>query len=208
MKTLTIGLLMILLSGIAATQASTAAAQVSASKDAPDLIVIKTSWRRVEPINPGLNGASVYNPENAARMAVNTARINEFNSARERGADVPPPKLLSVPSTPDLPPAVRPWSGYRYEFTVKNTGAKLIRQVVFEHSFLDPRTQKKVGLRQYKSKVKIRPGLTAKLVVYSSRRPIGTIDATQTGQPDQSKEEVVIQRIKYADGSVWERAAQ
>ena len=52
MKTLKIGLLMILLSGIAAIQASTAAAQGSASKDAPDLIVIKTSWRKVEPINP------------------------------------------------------------------------------------------------------------------------------------------------------------
>ena len=208
MKTLKIGLLMILLSGIAATQTSTASAQVSASKAAPDLIVIKTSWRKVERFNPTLHEASVSNPEYAARMAVNTARINEFNSARQSGAEVPPPKLLSVPSTPTLSPGVRPWSGYKYEFTVKNIGAKLIRHVVFEHSFIDPRTQKQVGRREYKSKVKVRPGLTAKLVVYSSRRPMGTIDATQTGQQDQSHEQVVIQRIKYADGSVWERAAQ
>ncbi|HKO35206.1 MAG TPA: hypothetical protein VJV21_01925 [Pyrinomonadaceae bacterium] len=206
MKTLKIGLLMTLLVGTAAAQGSTA--QVSTNKDAPDLVVIKTSWRKVERFTPTVNEASGGNPEYAARMAVNTARINEFNSARQSGADVPPPKLLSVPSTPSLRPAVHSWSGYRYEFTVKNTGAKLIRQVVFEHSFIDPRTQKKLGRRQYKSNVKIRPSLTAKLVVYSSRRPIGTIDVTQTGQQDQSQEQVVIQRIKYADGSVWERAAQ
>lgn len=208
MKTLTIGLLMALLVGTAAAQGSTATAQVSTHKDAPDLVVIKTSWRKVERFTPTLNEASGSNPEYAGRMAVNTARINEFNSARQTGADVPPPKLLSVPSTPSLQPAARSWSGYRYEFTVKNTGAKLIRQVVFEHSSIDPRTQKKLGRRQYKSNVKIRPGLTAKLVVHSSRHPIVTIDVTQTGQQDQSQGQVVIQRIKYADGSVWERAAQ
>ena len=204
MKTLKLALLMILLTGSADAQVS------SSTSGAPDVTVLKISWRRVEPGNPKLNEAGIISADSAARMAVNTARINSANSARESGANTPPPALLHIPATPDSPPAVRPWVGFIYEFTVKNTGARIIRQVVFEYSFTDPRTQKTVGRRQYKSNVKIRPGMTANLVVRTSLRPIGTIDATQAGQnqQDQSPEQVVIQKIKYADGSVWQRGAK
>ena len=205
MTTLRIGLLLILLAGSAAAQVSTT------TSHAPDLTVLKTSWRRVEPSRFLLTEApSSTSVDNRARMAVNAARTNEANSRRQMGESVPPPRLLSIPSTSDFqPPPVRPWSGFLYEFTVKNTGAKVIRQVVLEYSFTDPSTQKTVGRRQFKSKVKIRPGVTAKLVVRSSRRPLGTIDATRGGetQLDPSREQVVIQKIKYADGSVWERSA-
>lgn len=205
MKTLRLALSMILLTGSAAAQVSTS------TSGAPDVIVLKITWRRVQPSNPKLNEARLSaSPDYAARVAVNAERIYAANSARQSGADTPPPVLLSLPAIPDSPPSVRPWSGFIYEFTVRNTGAKTVRQVVFEYSFTDPGTQKKVGRRQYKSNVKIRPGLTANLVVRTSLRPIGTIDATQAGQNQQvqSPEQVVIQRIKYADGSAWQRGAK
>jgi len=203
MKILKLSLLMILVAGSAAAQAT------SATSGAPDVAVVEISWRRVERINPRLTDTRVSaSPDYAARMAVNTARINENQSVRDGGGNPAPPVLLSVPSIPDSPPVMmRPWSGFVYEFTVKNTGAKTIKQMAFEYSFTDPSTQQKVGLRQYKSKVKIRPGTTAKIVVRSNRPPIGTIDATQTGRNphQQSPDQMVIQSIKYADGSVWKR---
>jgi hypothetical protein len=204
MKTLKLALLVVLLAGSAAAQVP------SSTSGAPDVSVIKISWRKVG-WNPKLNGIpSATNPDGALRMAVNTARINEYNSARDSGANPRPPVLLSVPSVPDSPPPMRPWTGFIYEFTVKNTGAKIIRHLIFEYAFTDPGTQQTVGRRQYKSKVKIRPGMTANVVVRSSLPPIGTINATQTGQDsqDQSPEQMVIERIKYADGSVWQRGSK
>jgi hypothetical protein len=204
MKTLQLTLLIILLTG-------GAAAQVPANKSgAPDVAVIGISWRRVAPGNPNLTAAGVGgSPDYAARMAVNTARINENISARQSGGNPPPPQLLYLPSIPDSPPIVRPWSGWVYEFTIKNTGAKIIRQMTFDYTFTDPGTQQTVRRRQYKSNVRIAPGITAKIVVHSSLPPMGTIKATQTGQnpADQSAERMVINRIKYADGSIWQRSA-
>jgi hypothetical protein len=197
--------MMILLTASAAGQDS------SSTSGAPDVTVVKINWRRVEPINPMLiESRHSTNPEAGLRRAVNRARINEANSARESGGNPPPPKLLSEPSVPDSPPPVRAWSGFIYEFTVKNTGSKIIRHVVFEHSFTDPDTQRSVRRRQYKSKVKIQPGATAKIVTRSSLPPFGVINARQAGQTsqDQSSEQMVIQRIKYADGSVWQREAK
>jgi hypothetical protein len=205
MKALKLAVLMILLTGAAAAQG------LPTTSDAPDVTVLKISWRWVAPRNPQLNEARIFaNPDAAARMAVNTARINEANSTREQGIATPPPKLLGYPASPDPIPVVRPWSGFVYEITVQNNGAKTIRQLRFDYFFTDPRTQVTVGRRQYKSNVKIRPGMTAKLVVRTISRPMGTIDARQAGanRADQSPDQVEIQRIKYADGSVWQRRAK
>jgi hypothetical protein len=203
MRALRLAILLTLLTGTAAGQGP------STNSTAPDVAVLKVSWRRVEPINPKLNDTRVIaNVDSGARTAVNTARTNEANSIRQSGGNPPPPALLAYPATPDQPPVMRPWSGFIYEFTVRNTGTKTIRQVVFDYSFTDPRTQQTVGRRQYKSKVKIHPGLTGKLVVRTSSPPRGTIDARQgANQPDQTPDQVVIQKIKYADGSVWQRNA-
>ena len=205
MRILTPALLMILLAG-------SAAAQVPSSTSGPaDLSVIKISWRRVEPNNLHLNPTQVINPESTLKRAVNTSRINEANSARDSGMSTPPPRLLSVSSAPDLAaPPVRLWSGYLYEFKVKNTGEKTIRRIAFEYSFTDPRTQQTVGRREFKSKVKIRPGMTANIVVRSSLRPLGTVNVAQAGRDphELAPEQMVIQTITYDDGSVWQRTAQ
>lgn len=207
MKTLKLTLLMILLTGSAAAQVP------SSTSAAPDVTVLKIRWRRMERINPQLNQPTQSgNPEDSLRAAVNTARINEYNSARDSGANPRPPALLSTPSTTYSPaPPVRMWAGFIYEFTVKNTGSKIIRKLVWEYSFTDPATQQTIGRRQYKSNVKILPGMTAKLVVRSTLPPVGTINAAQAGgqnAQDQLPEQMVIQSIKYADGSVWQRSSK
>ncbi len=204
MRALKLSLLMILLTGSAAAQSS------STVSDPSGVTVLNINWRRVEPVNPKLNDRILTNADSGARRAVNTARTNEANSARENGLNPPPPALLTYPASPEAPPVVRPWSGYICEVTVKNTGAKTIRQLVFDYSFTDPRTQRTVGHRQFKSKVKIHPGMTAKVAVRTSSRPVGTVAAAPAGpnQPAQSAEQIVIQKIKYADGSVWQRSAK
>lgn len=204
MRALKFTILMILLTGSAAAQSP------STGPDPSGVTVLNINWRRVDPVNPKLNDRIFTNVDSGARRAVNTARINQANSARENGLNPPPPALLSQPASPDSPPVFRPWSGYICEVTVKNNGAKTIRQLVFDYSFTDPRTQRTVGRRQFKSKVKIHPGTTAKVAVRTSSRPVGTVAATSAGpnSPAQSPDQIVIQKIKYADGSVWQRSAK
>jgi len=202
MKTLNLLLMMLLLTGSVVAQDSTS------TSGAPDVSVVKIDWRRVDGMNPMLvESRHGYNPEAGQRRAVNASRAHQSRSDRESGGNAPPPKLLSVPSTPEPTPTLIAWAGYSYEFTVKNTGTKTIRHVVFEHSFIDPSTQRTVRRRQYKSKVRIEPGTTAKIVARTSLPPFGVINARQTGQTslDPSSEQMVIQKIKYADGSVWQR---
>ncbi|HKS30247.1 MAG TPA: hypothetical protein VJS44_20650 [Pyrinomonadaceae bacterium] len=186
-----------------------AAAQQAPVQSAPGVEVIQITWRRVSGGDPRLSEAPLtQNPERAGRVAVNQARVAAYESARQQGNQVPAPVLLDVPSAPTItPPAVRPWNGFVYEFTVRNSGTKTIKKIAWEYSFVDPSTGRKVGKRQYKSNVKIRPGMTAKLTVRSSLPPIGTVNARQAGlvTQDQKPEQMVIENVKYDDGSVWKR---
>lgn len=189
-----------------------AAAQVPSDTSAPGVEVIQITWRRVERGNPRLDQAPLtQNPERAARMAVNQARMGEYNSARmSQGGNVPAPVLLSVPPGVDSPPMIQPWSGFIYEFTVRNTGTKTIRKLSWEYSFTDPATKRKVGKRQYKKNVKILPGMFSKLVVRSTLPPIGTVNVRQAGLGTQvsDPEQMVIESIKYDDGTVWKRSSK
>lgn len=201
MKTLKSVLLLVLLAGGAAAQVS------STTPDTPDMEVLQITWRRVD-YNPKLNDRAIPNPERDQIRAVNSARIQQaIQDRRNNPGQTASPVLLREPPTPEPPPVIRPWTGYVYDFKVRNTGTKTIRKVEWEYLFSDPGTKRKVGRRSYKSKVKILPGAVADLSVRSSLPPIGTIDARRaaSGQSDQSPEQMVIQRIEYADGSVWKR---
>jgi hypothetical protein len=125
MKILKTALLIILLAGGVAAQTS------SDTSGAPDVTVMRISWRRVSH-NVMLDDRPMGNPERALKSAVNTARINTAESARATGMPTPAPVLFDIPPELPSPPAVRPWSGFVYEFTVKNTGSKIIRKLVFE----------------------------------------------------------------------------
>lgn len=191
--------------------AGVAAQAPSDASSAPGVEVIQITWRRVNAVDPRLlEGPITQNPERAARLAVNNARVAEYNSARMAGNAVPPPVLLEVPPAIPTAPMIRPWSGFIYEFTVRNTGTKTIRRIAWEYSFIDPTTKRQVGRRQYKSNVKILPGKTSKLTVRSSLPPIGTVNARQAGLNSQtsSPDQMVIQSIKYDDGSVWKRGSK
>jgi hypothetical protein len=175
------------------------AAQTATLKDGPpDVEVVKIIWRRIE------------HRRNLDQWHPRTPPQNP-----DRG----PNEVANIVVRP-LYSEIEPWSGYVCEFTVRNNGAKIVRKLVWDYVFIDPATKKRIGYRQYKSKVKILPGTTAKLVARVGRPPIAVVDVNQinTNSPaqtnagsdkpgtlSQSNEETTIERIEYKDGTVWKR---
>lgn len=72
----------------------------------------------------------------------------------------------------------------------------------WDYVFTDPRTQQETFRYHFASKAKIKPGKSAKLAIYSGATPYLIVNANQSR--GQTNERVVIKRIVYADGSVWE----
>jgi hypothetical protein len=94
---------------------------------------------------------------------------------------------------------------YVYEVKVRNNGAKGIRKLTWDYAFFEPGTETELGRRRFISKVNIGPGGTSTVTVRAAAAPTGIVDARQAGKKPQDmySEQVVIQRVEYADGSVW-----
>lgn len=181
-----------------------ASAQASSDQSAgPNVIVIQKKWR-IEVRNPMLEKDPVKamsEREKEERKRKATERKNEI--LREMGM---PTESPAVP----VPASEKGGRGisvtYVYEVKVSNTGEKGIRTLIWEYVFFESGTELEVGRRRFVSKVSISPGRTRNVVMRSALPPTGSIDARRADKrsPDQYSEQVVIQSVEYADGSVWQ----
>lgn len=199
MKTLNLMLLTFLVAGSAAAQS------LPGLPDAPGVVVLNRAWRRIER-NPKLDEDPLLINEQVADSLLAQKRAVEANAG-------PGKTKRSVRPVPNSSAVTRQtlergsWALYVYEAKVKNTGTNTIRKLVWEYVFFDPATNEQVGRRHYESSEKIRPGKSKNLVGRSGLPPLAVVDAKQLRKAPPAKplEQVIIQRIEYADGSVWTR---
>jgi hypothetical protein len=179
--------------------------------NSPDLIVIRKEWQEISNLrNPELD-------EDPFRA------VNETNQAlRDREETMKQEKLRAKMGLPPEPRVVRvrrpeadakdsePSTVYIYKVKVKNTGQKTIQTLTWEYVFFDPGTKQEVGRRQFISKVEIPPGKTENVAMRSASPPTGAVNVKQSGKKlrNQYSEQIVIQSIEFADGSLWQAAKE
>ena len=96
--------------------------------------------------------------------------------------------------------------GFVYKTSVQNTGPQSIRTIDWDYVFFDVQTQAEVGRRQFTSDETIGPGKSKELKFFIASPPTRTIsvNALNKTERDNLGESVVIVRIEYADGSIWQ----
>lgn len=190
-------LLCLLLLGATAATAQTPAAPPAAP---PDVVVLQKKWQTFVR-NPALDEDPFSANEDFAD-AQRQQRVNELqNKIRGRGGEPlepPPPRAKKGKE----PPPLGSVTTYVYRAKVKNTGAKTIRVIDWGYTFLDPETQQELGRHLYTAKVKIRPGQDNELVGRSAKPQTSTVNVKNAGK--ELGEQVVIYRVEYEDGSVWQ----
>lgn len=176
----------------------------------PDLSVVKLSWRK-ERLPGWENGFGRPNFETYDEMRArvdNERRIqlarnsgNKGEQSRREGAA----KMLEDATNPKgEEKGERPRDGYRYKVVVRNDGPKTVKLVDWDYLFLDPQTGAELGRRQFTSEEKVRPGKEKSLEVFILSPPFLTVDAGAAKEV-RPAEQVVIVRVEYEDGSVWQR---
>ncbi|HWS54580.1 MAG TPA: hypothetical protein VN228_10650 [Pyrinomonadaceae bacterium] len=87
---------------------------------------------------------------------------------------------------------------YRAAATVRNDGAKAVRAVEWAYVFAEPEGGRELKRYRLQSKQTIEPGATATLTRDVSIKPDEESRHLTTG-----RQQVVVTRVEYADGSVW-----
>jgi len=99
-----------------------------------------------------------------------------------------------------------PDDGYKYVVKLRNNGIKVIKSIDWDYLFLDPDTNAVVSRHQFTSDDTIKPGKGKEISVLYLNPPVQTVSAKMLGKKNAAKfkEQVVLMRIQYSDGSVWQ----
>lgn len=94
-----------------------------------------------------------------------------------------------------------------YKVTVKNSSNKVIKSIDWDYIFLERGTETEIGRQQFTSEEKIAPGKARELVVTITKPPTPTINLTALNSNERGSLDghVIIVRIDYADGTIWQQ---
>lgn len=168
------------------------------SQSPPGIVILKWSWNEDSTV-PGNDLYSTVprtNSTGQTRSRDPFATKDDLEAARTlETVTVQPPRRNN-----------RPVKGYQYRVTVKNTGPKTIKSMSWDYIFIEPGNEGRFAHHQFRTAKKIRPGKKQQITELSVAPPsrvinVGVVNKTK-GEPLVGR--VIITRIEYVDGSVWQ----
>ena len=186
---------LILLAGFQQQQPATVA------REEADVTVVKFSWTKYHPSNL-IRPASDPGPALNAPVSMTTQPAkNEPDELRNR-RDIQERRaaLLNAEQNAKAEAAAGPVSDYyMLKMEVKNVGPNTIKNIVWE---VQPAVQTPdTELRQYICTVKAKPNESKTFELMTPAAPVKVVSADKKA----SEGKAVINRIEYADGSIWKR---
>ena len=125
--------------------------------------------------------------QGGGERAKREAKADEANLAKQR--EKPPSQYYFI-----------------YKAKLKNNHAAAITQIDWDHVFYERGTENEAGRQEFTSDEQIAPGKTKELTITTTSPPTRTISVTSLNleERDRFSEKVVLLRVKYADGRVWQ----
>lgn len=97
----------------------------------------------------------------------------------------------------------RPVDLFRYRVSLKNTGVRIVKAIVWDYQASDTDEFADVVHRQFRCTTKMKPNQSQRFEGFSVLPPTRVITASG---PKSFSERVILNRIEYTDGTSWQRA--
>lgn len=177
--------------------------------DASGVSVVKFSWDK-ERVNWERDpfGGPVENFEEMRVRARNEKRIDD--AKRGGSSDVDRIRREARADSALLEIARRkgpPRYGFRYKLSVKNDGAKAVKELDWDYVFTDSATGEVLGRHKFTSEGRVSPGKGKEFSFFIPNPPTLRVSAYALDKNERAglQEQVVLVRVLYEDGTVWQR---
>jgi hypothetical protein len=178
------------------------------SADAPDVAIVKYSWMKDR-----LNwegdpfGGTVENFDDIRRRMVDQRRMERARGEGKTGEALKIEREMRTEQVLKARPPKPARYAFSYSLSVKNTGSKTIKEIDWDYVFFDAITGAELGRREFTAVEKISAGKNKQLTFLITAPPTQSISvhALNKKERDGLIEQVVIMRVLYEDGSVWNR---
>ena len=146
-------------------------------------------------------------PQN--RNFARNARVNDPQGVRDPNADTLDGRSAALEKSvaESRAPQTKTMDGFAYRIKVKNESANIVEIVFWEYQFQDPAQPNLIARRQFLCGVNIAGGKGKELEGFSLSGPSDVINVkTLANNPaNPFKENVLINRVEFSDGSIWQR---
>lgn len=183
-----------------------------ATNEGSPLTVTSFKWSRSRytPQTPEVEGNAPQRamiPQN--RNFARNARINDPQGARDPNEDTLDGRSAAMEKSvaESRAPKAEPIDGYAYRIKVQNQHKSAVEAVFWEYRFVDPSSPDLVTRRQFLCGVNIAAGKGKELEGFSRSGPSDVVNVKTLNSGTPFQESVLINRIEYADGSLWQRKA-
>lgn len=136
-------------------------------------------------------------------------RLNDPAGVRDPNADTLDGRSAALEKSVQeaRTPKSKPVDGYSYRAKIRNTSAKVIEVVFWEYQFAESANPATVVRRQFLCGVNIKPDKEKELQAFTLSGPSDVISVGSLANKSGNlfEEKVVINRVEYADGSIWQR---
>lgn len=174
----------------------------------PQVEILKYNWTKEllgwerDPFSP-----TVENYDDVRLRVRDERRLEEAKKAGNRAEANKLERLGRAKAEASKRQTAPPRYAFMYRVSVKNTGTKVIKTLDWDYIFFDKDSQTEVGRHQFTSQEKINPGKNKELNVFLPVPPTKTISVNELNKKERLslKEQVIIVRVEYSDGSVWQR---
>jgi len=186
---------------------TTLTAQTNRPPSASGISVIKFSWikERVD-----WEGDPFSNPTESSDSSKVPLRNDKRMTELKKGGTTPEADRATRDTGSNLNYEINNNSRARFKFMYKtllrNTGTKTTKVIDWDYVFVDSQTKTELGRRQFTNVAAVAPGKSKELRLLTVSPPtrMVNVDSLNKNQRNNLLETVVIVRVEYTDGSVWQ----
>lgn len=149
-------------------------------------------------------GAMIPQNKNFSR----NVRINDPQGTRDPNADTLDGRSAQLEKNVQeaRAPKTKQVDGFTYRVKVKNSGANVVEILFWEYQFIDPANESNTSRHQFLCGISLGQGKEKELEGFSIANPGSVVDVESLAKKEGSfREKVVINRVEYADGTIWQR---
>jgi hypothetical protein len=181
--------------------------------DGSSVIVVDSKWSKSRQtiVNPDNSRAA---PTQSALLPANrnferNRRVNDQAGVRDPNADTLDGRSAALEKSvqESRSPKTTPVDGFAYQVKLRNAGTKVIEVLFWEYQFQELSNPTNMVRRQFLCGVNIKPNKEQQIQVFSPSGPsdLISLDSLANKNGKLFGEKIVINRVEYADGSIWQR---
>ena len=181
------------------------------STDGSFVNVLKFKWMKTrisikKAESVGISPARAVIPQN--KNFARNVRMNEPAGVRDPNTDTLDGRSAEMDRiTQESRSSKTDLDGFTFQTRVRNESQKIIEIVFWEYQFAEAANPGNLARRQFLCGVDIRPGKEKDLEGFSLSGPddVVSVETLQDKKGQEYLDRVVINRVEYSDGSIWQR---